>query len=151
MFLHYWINRLWSDRVSRIFTRVERLLGTHWTVDDVREHDKSGEPPTEVRLPLSLILQPDLLKGLKRIFEYHLLEDSDAAGAMLARMFAGAEAAGHGRDPEIERSVRSGKHEELGYLSKEEFLGFIRGARGHQRAAREQMAPPSPADGAGSE
>jgi len=46
---------------------LERVLGTVWNVDDVRQLDpeKDGKAPTELRIPLATIINPGLVKHVR--------------------------------------------------------------------------------------
>lgn len=102
--LFYWLQKVEDDW----FNRWEEILGTSWSREDLIQMErKNSTRPPKVRIPiLSGLAQFDLKKELRKTF---------GVGAPDMPGVAPTELQG----TEIE---------ELGYLSKEEFLAIIGGA-----------------------
>ncbi len=135
-FMHYWINKQWTDRTSVIFERLEKMLGTTWGPEDVREGKKGGEAPDKVFVPLSVAINSGILKVVRNILG---VTEGSQGQQILDRMYA---ASGQAPDQVIAKSVEAGTHEELGDLETDDFKSFF-GAVGimHENivAARQQM------------
>lgn len=63
---------MYRERDEDLWYRLERLLGTTWTYDDVSGPETSGgkalPPHMHVKYPLGLIMSPALLKDVKARF-----------------------------------------------------------------------------------
>ena len=69
VFMDYWQTLVEEEK----FTELKRMLGVHWTRDDVesakdRGGGKKRTAPNELFIPLAAILEPNLMEHVKKLF-----------------------------------------------------------------------------------
>lgn len=71
-FMLYWKVQAENDFIDRLCSRLERILGTFWTYDDIysKEHSEPTDKPKsldEVRIPLAVAINPKLHDWLRKL------------------------------------------------------------------------------------
>lgn len=121
--MYHWLKKVEDDA----FSRFEKILGTTWTLEELKElinpdPERSMAIPDKIRIPLSFIIQPSIIKTIRESAHKILFSQEEDLPGFFGKAF--------------EKDGGNIQSEPMHQPDKQEFLNLIQGLglRGVERA-----------------